>query len=444
MSSPPETPNLRERVEALAVISSCFLIVYNAANRLAAARTSIGVAVWPWESSIPFLPWMIYPYWSLDLFFIGAPFVATTREQLRNFVFQICFATCVAGVCFVAFPLRLLYPPQHVSGMAGFLFNALYEMKDFYNLAPSLHIANLVLVWTLYVPRLRGLPRHALELWFTLIGVSTLFCWRHHVIDLITGFLLALVTLHLFSRRLDISHVSVSLRRNANAKIGMYYLLGSFTFVALSALRPPGTLLLLWPACAVALVGIAYLGFGPQLLGKTDGRFPPWSFILLFPYLVGARISAWLQGRKLPASIDVAPGVRIGRTISNDEAERQLSEGVTAVLDVTAELNEPSAFRTVQYHSLPILDLTAPSPDQLQEAVSFIRSQAEHGTVFVHCALGRSRSAVVVAAYLMATAEEMVPRAALEKLSRVHTHVVMKPEYLAALEAYSALLKRRE
>jgi diacylglycerol kinase (ATP) len=48
---------------------------------------------------------------------------------------------------------------------------------------------------------------------------------------------------------------------------------------------------------------------------------------------------------------------------------------------------------------VPILDLVAPTREQLDRAVAFVREHASRG-VYVHCALGRSRAPAVAAAYL--------------------------------------------
>ena len=78
---------------------------------------------------------------------------------------------------------------------------------------------------------------------------------------------------------------------------------------------------------------------------------------------------------------------------------------MTAVLDVTAELNECPAFlrADVTYLLLPTLDKRPLQPDQMKRALEFITRSLESGSVYVHCALGHGRSASVVAAYLLAS-----------------------------------------
>jgi protein-tyrosine phosphatase len=52
-----------------------------------------------------------------------------------------------------------------------------------------------------------------------------------------------------------------------------------------------------------------------------------------------------------------------------------------------------------KYLNIPVLDLTEPSKEQLEFAAAFIAEQRSKGKVYVHCALGVSRSVSAVNAY---------------------------------------------
>src|SRR6185369_13022741 len=100
-----------------------------------------------------------------------------------------------------------------------------------------------------------------------------------------------------------------------------------------------------------------------------------------------------------PAWSRVAAGVYVGRRPRRGEIARL---GVAAVLDLTAEAPAPPLPPSVTYANVPILDLVAPSREQLDRAVAFVREHESRG-VYVHCALGRSRAPAVAAAYARAT-----------------------------------------
>jgi protein-tyrosine phosphatase len=106
---------------------------------------------------------------------------------------------------------------------------------------------------------------------------------------------------------------------------------------------------------------------------------------------------------------------------------------VTAVLDLTAEFSETKPFRALVYRNIPILDLTAPSLDQLREMATFVSDQSRHGIVYVHCKIGYSRTAGAVAAYLLQTGKAAGVGEAIEMLRRVRPSIVVRPEVHSAL-----------
>ena len=98
--------------------------------------------------------------------------------------------------------------------------------------------------------------------------------------------------------------------------------------------------------------------------------------------------------------VEVAPGVYVGGVRNEREARKLITMGVTSVLDLTAEHSESRAFLTLEYLNVPVLDLTRPSGEQLNRATSFIAEHTIRGRVYVHCALGISRSVAAAEAYI--------------------------------------------
>ncbi len=167
-----------------------------------------------------------------------------------------------------------------------------------------------------------------------------------------------------------------------------------------------------WPGVALVLLPILVL-FGPTAvavrtgrgsLGKRADGTRGWVAWLLFaPYLMTSRLSFDLVlvfSRGKPFAV-VAPNLAFGRRLTDAEAKRI---DFVSVLDVAAEFAEVRAFRRRPgYCSLPVFDITAPTPAQLRIAVDWLRGAVARGPVYVHCALGHGRSACVVLAYLLAT-----------------------------------------
>jgi protein phosphatase len=140
--------------------------------------------------------------------------------------------------------------------------------------------------------------------------------------------------------------------------------------------------------------------------------------------------------RQCRAWDEVTPGVLIGCTLTEAEAATAVKQGVTAVLDLTAEFSEAAPLRATKYRNLPILDLTAPTQDQLHEAAAFIAEEAAQGTVYVHCKIGYSRSAAVVGAYLLASHEAATAEQAVDRLRKVRPSIIVRLEAMEALRTF--------
>ena len=78
------------------------------------------------------------------------------------------------------------------------------------------------------------------------------------------------------------------------------------------------------------------------------------------------------------------------------------------------------------YRSVPILDLTAPSAASLQEAVTAIEEARPRGPVLVCCALGYSRSAAAVVAWLLATQRAETVEDAVALVRKARPAIVLK------------------
>jgi membrane-associated phospholipid phosphatase len=186
-----EVPSFGRAALTSAGLSLLFLVVYGGCNWLSARRGVVATINFEWEQRIPFLPLMIPPYMSIDLFFLAAPFLCRNERELSLFSKRTAAAIVVAGSFFLLLPFRFAYPRPHPSGWLGALFDWFRGIDAPYNLFPSLHVALCLLLANLYVRRSRGFLRGALIVWFVLIGLSAVFTWQHHLLDVAGGLGLA-------------------------------------------------------------------------------------------------------------------------------------------------------------------------------------------------------------------------------------------------------------
>jgi protein-tyrosine phosphatase/membrane-associated phospholipid phosphatase len=399
-----------EAVLCSAVLSLLFVFVYGECNALASRRTDLGTCFFAWELRIPFVPALIVPYMSIDLFFVASFLLCADRIELRAHTQRIVATILVAGLAFLVFPLTAGYPRPEVSGWAGPLFGLLRSFDKPHNLVPSLHVALASLLWAVYArhtpPNTHGSLRWFVHLWFTLIIASPLFTWQHHLLDVVTGAMLGQVCMFVFPGLHE--HVLVR-SASANFRVARLYAAGSAVLGILAIALGSWFWLLAWPAASLALIAIAYARGNSSVFRKSGGRFPISTRVVLGPYLFGAYVSLLIYRRRGEPWVEAAPGVYCGRLLTKREARAVRSMGVTGVLDLTAEHAETRAFLGLDYLNVPVLDLTAPSREQSDVAVDFIAEHAHSGGVYVHCALGISRSIAAVAAYIASREAEPHP-----------------------------------
>jgi membrane-associated phospholipid phosphatase len=181
-----------------AALSLLFMVVYGGCNWITAHRSDVGTWYYSWENSIPFVPLMIIPYMSINVFFVCGPFLCQSRNELRVLAQRITFAILVAGVCFLLIPLRFSAVRPQPGDWTGPIFRFLHTFDQPYNLLPSLHIAFRTILADLYSRHTKGIIRVASHVWFILIGFSTLLIWQHHCVDVAGGFALAAICFYLF------------------------------------------------------------------------------------------------------------------------------------------------------------------------------------------------------------------------------------------------------
>ena len=424
------------RAAASLFLSLLFLTVYGTAAWITSLRGDVGSWAFEWERRLPLVPSLIVPYLSIDLFFVAAPLLCTTATELRLFCRRMTAAILAAGAVFLMMPLQFAGTRPEPAGWTGPIFGLLHTFDRPSNMFPSLHIAILLILAGTYDRHTRGGLRVLVRAWFVLIACSTVLTGQHHVVDVAGGFALALGCYYL------IPEYDAPPSITANPRIGVCYAVGAAVLAGAGAWLGPWGIPLLWPALALSIAAGAYSGLYGGITRKHGGRLSLAARMLLAPWLLGQWLS-WLYYRRrcLPWDI-VAPNVWIGRRLNPGEAATAVKLGVTAVLDLTAESSEARSFLGLEYLNLQILDLTAPSSAQLRAAVDFISAHRGAGAVYVHCKIGYSRSAAVVAAWLLDANLATTPREAVAMVRAARPTLVVRPEAWAALCEYSPIDRR--
>ena len=205
----------------------------------------------------------------------------------------------------------------------------------------------------------------------------------------------------------------------------------------------------------LASTSIAFLGVsvangwaGPKaFLKRRDGRLHPLSYFVFWPYhlmnslsLLGFRLTA---GNKAYSQIDT--NLYLGCRLSRRDRGAIEALGVGGVLDLTCEFGEVGFLRKLPaYRCIPVLDTCAPSLEQLKEGVAWIQSQVALHPVYVHCALGRGRSATFVAGCLLLAHKVASAEEAIHVVNAARGGVGLSRSQRQALDAFQAEIMGRD
>jgi protein-tyrosine phosphatase len=209
-----------------------------------------------------------------------------------------------------------------------------------------------------------------------------------------------------------------------------------------------GAGLLAYAALSLLAVIVLYLyaaaghNPGPYLKGARA----PWLQPLFLPFRAVAwlvTLSARLWRWRSPAISEIAPGLYLGVRLFLPEAVRLEQLGVRCVLDLCAELPTNVRLTRAPFERLqvPVLDRCAPVPDEVERAAEWVAAQRAAGhAVYIHCAFGRGRSAMVAAAVLLRLGLARSADEAIEQLVRARRVVSIKGAQYRALERYARTL----
>lgn len=420
----------------LLFLGPLFFLSYGFANSRAAARDYVASIYFPWELAIPFWPWTIVPYWSIDVAYGLSFLFCRGAKEVDRHGLRLLTAQVISIACFLSFPLRFAFERPESTGCFTMFFAALASFDQPYNQAPSLHIALLLIIWVRLARATDGVWGWLIHLWAVLVGVSVLTTWQHHFIDVPSGALVGLISLWIWPDKgksllfqWPAPRSSAMFVRQLTIALG--YFVAAIGLTTVAVLVGGVGLWLWWPAVSLLLVAVIYGWSGGRGFAKDHGRHALPLALMLAPYLLGAWANSrlWTWGRR--PHHQVAEGVWLGRMPRSIDLQRG---GFAGLCDLCVEL--PAPRNVAAYLSLPWLDLIPPTQSQLMVAAQGIERLRKAGPVLVCCALGYSRSACAVAAWLLYRRLAGDVDQAISLIERIRPGVVIGADHRTALRDF--------
>ena len=228
--------------------------------------------------------------------------------------------------------------------------------------------------------------------------------------------------------------------------IVLRYITAGLIFTGLALLTPHWLpqLLLAWTALSLFVVSSAYgLNSAGVFRKRSDGSLPWYSRWLFVPFFFGANVYNAVARRRdsVPAIQRISGDLYLGARLTESDLPQLAAEGITAVLDVTAEfsaLDWATRDADIRYLNIPVLDLAPPTAAQLKQAVKWLHAQqAQHRKILVHCALGRGRSVLVLAAFLLSRHTDRSAERAVALIKEVRHTANLNRRQLKALRSFA-------
>jgi len=419
---------LKERFVWVLFMGALFFILYGAANQYASLNTHPSFFM-EWERHIPFVPSFIIPYMSSDVMFCIAFLLPQSRLELRILALRVLFIVALSVLIFTLFPLQFGFDKPH-GDEYQWLFGILSADLP-YNQLPSLHISFATVLWMSMRAHLKNVfLKYGVALWLWLIALSTLLVYQHHFIDLPTGALMGALAIALIRPNNRLLEKFTTPR---SLKVGLYYLGAAVLFLV--AAFAYHSLIALWLFFSMASVSIVYAFGLNHLIAGEDAKASLWQWIIFAPYFVGTNLSWRWYKRKLPLMSHVEDRVYFGRHPAKDEYAQLSEYGINHAINLALEhqINRSALEQT----RMPFLDLTIPSPEALHRVVMMIEEKKENG-VYVHCALGLSRSVMAISAWMLYRGYPMEQIE--ERLSTIRPTYVKSKYIYVALNLYQSHL----
>jgi membrane-associated phospholipid phosphatase len=176
-----------------------FLLTYGGTNWLASMRQTRFHIYFSQELAIPFVPWMIWAYLSLQVFFV-LPLLVLNSAGLSRFGLALALATIVAAAIHLMLPADLGWArPDRVPGYP--VFTRFFSFDRPHNLVPSLHVAYSALTCLVVWNATRShWMRWIASFWTALLLCSVLLIHQHHLTDIASGLVLAAICFRWYGR----------------------------------------------------------------------------------------------------------------------------------------------------------------------------------------------------------------------------------------------------
>ncbi|MGO9086842.1 MAG: prolipoprotein diacylglyceryl transferase family protein [Candidatus Sulfotelmatobacter sp.] len=309
-------PSARERIRCYLTVLLPWLLGYEAFVAIGIPRDA-KIAYFPFESRWPLLPWTGIFYASVYALVLLVPLRARTRNNLRSFSKRGLLSMVVVFPLYLAVPLIAPVRSFATNGLWEKLLNLDRSVDTAAAAFPSYHV-----IWAFLAAETLGRTRRQKwlwRIWALLVSASCLTTGMHALVDVIAGFLVALLLIridHVWAFLRNLSETIANSWREWRfgplrvINHGIYAAAGAFIGIwVIDTLLGPGKSVI--PA-AIFLGGAVVSALWAQVIEGSSALLRPLGFYGgMLGAAAGGIAAAWLNGTSvwlvLAAMVVAAP-----------------------------------------------------------------------------------------------------------------------------------------
>lgn len=300
-----QTPSNLNRFKHLGLALSIFYLLYNLTTLYSVSLytlypSQIHNLATPFDIMILFIPAMIVPYsWSLILF-MASFFLVRTSTQLSLLTYRLILATIFACLIFYFYPARFSFSRPIPDDWTQFGYQFLQLVDKPFNQLPSLHVSYAILLgvslWDVVASKKKWISaayRLLLTSICTLIALSTVLTYQHHLLDMFGGVVLAVLVLILSNRirnALVIKHLTLGVIGFLLIAIARFYF-ANMSMIAFESIETLAIIIAAYWLISFTMLACAYQQVKPirdirWFQKSSNGRLTLHTWIKFAPIII--------------------------------------------------------------------------------------------------------------------------------------------------------------
>jgi len=175
-----------------------FILFYYCVDNLVKTYDHKFLIFFEFEKEIPFVKQAFIPYFIVCLFPLIIPFIVTNKSKFYLLILRIAVAVVIAGLIFLLIPTEIAYNTRNINKSSEY-FIEMFTAK--HNLLPSLHVCLTLIICKAIYREVGIIYKRIVIALLIVLPISTIFSHQHHILDLVSGYILSYIVMKILKDR---------------------------------------------------------------------------------------------------------------------------------------------------------------------------------------------------------------------------------------------------